>query len=196
MKLWHALHAPHREAKASYPIPHHYPFLRKHTSPHTAFLDLSQSVHPAKALRRSSSTQHLHDDPSTVTSTPKQASQLPLTRQRSPHSPRLQASSRYRQQSTTAPVPPKPAVRLTPNRNHSRACMRPAEFSACQSPGRKTGHRIGLSSCALAPPSCCLQEMPYNTPPLLMVGPPACSNGRLYLRTFPSLSTPRTDIDK
>jgi hypothetical protein len=180
MKLWQLACTTQRSTRsknkpATLPYPtHHHPFLRKQ-SPLTPLSSTYRkpSTQPKLSLA-AAQPRHLHDDLSAVTSTSKQTS------------PSQWAEVTTLSSSTSTFKVPKPAVCLTPNRNHSRACMRPAEFSACQSPGWKTGHRIGLSSCALAPPSCCLQAMPYSAPPPSAHGGATCMLKRATLLFHPS----------
>ena len=161
--------------------------------PHTAFLDVSQAVHPAKALPRSSSTPAptVHDDLPAVTSTSKQTSQLPLTGQRSPHSPRLQARSRYRQH-----PPSTKTCRLSHPKSQPLTSMHAASRILrvpVTRPENGSSYRA-LLLCVKHPQAAVSKKCHTVLPlPPLMVGPPACSNGRLY---FSIPLHPKTDIDK
>jgi len=134
---------------------------------------------------------HLHDDIPAVTSTSKQTSQLPLTGQRSPHSPRLQARSRYRQH-----PPSTKTCRLSHPKSQPLTSMHAASRILrvpVTRPENGSSYRA-LLLCVKHPQAAVSKKCHTVLPlPPLMVGPPACSNGRLY---FSIPLHPKTDIDK
>ena len=195
MRLWQLACTTQRSArrrKNQLPYPtHHHPFLRKQ-SPLTPLSSTyrNPSTQPKPSLA-AAQPRHLHDDLSAVTSTSKQTSQLPLTGQRSPRSPRLQARSRYRQH-----PPSTKTCRLSHPKSQPLTSMHAASRILrvpVTRPENGSSYRA-LLLCVKHPQAAVSKKCHTVLPlPPLMVGPPACSNGRLY---FSIPLHPKTDIDK
>lgn len=108
---------------------------------------------------------------------------LPLVRGfTSPHS----ALSCKHVQGTDRQTPQQPfhqTCRLTPNRSHSRPCDQPNSPRASHQAG-KEAIVSAFCSCCVSPPNQLNTQKCHATPPSSAqcpyVGPPACSNGRIY----------------